>query len=478
MKKHLLEQSIILYSVTKWLIISTLIGIVIGAIVTLFVNLLQIAEDSRSLLIIPYYYTLPFALMLTIYLVKTFAPNAKGHGTEKVIEAVHKNNGKIDIAVMPVKLVATILTIFAGGSVGKEGPGAQIGAGAASFIADLFKFSNENRKTLVICGISAGFATVFGTPISGAIFGVEVLIVGIIMYNVLLPSFIAGFAAFTTARFLGMDYTYFNMRFSQSIDLEITLILKVVLAGIFFGLISDFFITLLKRTESNIKKIKINVYLKAFIAGLIIIILTEIFGQSYLGLGLDTINNSFFSDKSLSEEIPWYAFILKTIFTALTLGAGGSGGVLTPIFFVGATSGNFFASIWGSDFAFFSAIGFVSVLAGAANAPIAAIIMAVELFGLEIAPYAAISCVISFLVTGHRSVFPSQILKMKKSEFLNIKMGEDINHTSIDISNENKKRFIELQRKILSITKSKRNYKLKDKKEIQEFKKEEEKDNK
>ncbi|MCJ8326669.1 MAG: chloride channel protein [Campylobacterales bacterium] len=478
MKKHLLEQSIILYSVTKWLIISTLIGIVIGAIVTLFVNLLQIAEDSRSLLIIPYYYTLPFALMLTIYLVKTFAPNAKGHGTEKVIEAVHKNNGKIDIAVMPVKLVATILTIFAGGSVGKEGPGAQIGAGAASFIADLFKFSNENRKTLVICGISAGFATVFGTPISGAIFGVEVLIVGIIMYNVLLPSFIAGFAAFTTARFLGMDYTYFNMRFSQSIDLEITLILKVVLAGIFFGLISDFFITLLKRTESNIKKIKINVYLKAFIAGLIIIILTEIFGQSYLGLGLDTINNSFFSDKSLSEEIPWYAFILKTIFTALTLGAGGSGGVLTPIFFVGATSGNFFASIWGSDFAFFSAIGFVSVLAGAANAPIAAIIMAVELFGLEIAPYAAISCVISFLVTGHRSVFPSQILKMKKSEFLNIKMGEDINHTSIDISNENKKRFIELQRKILSRTKSKRNYKLKDKKEIQEFKKEEKKDNK
>ena len=104
--------------------------------------------------------------------------------------------------------------------------------------------------------------------------------------------------------------------------------------------------------------------------------------------------------------------------------------------------------------------------------------MAVELFGLEIAPYAAISCVISFLVTGHRSVFPSQILKMKKSEFLNVKMGEDNNHTSIDISNENKKRFIELQRKILSRTKSKRNYKLKDKKEIQEFKKEEEKDNK
>lgn len=465
MKKHLIEQSIILYSVSKWLIISTLIGILIGGIVTFFVTLLQMAEDSRSLLGFPYYFTLPFALMFTIWLVKTFAPNAKGHGTEKVIEAVHKKNGKIDIAVMPVKLIATIVTIFSGGSVGKEGPGAQIGAGAASFVADLFRFSNENRKTLVICGISAGFATVFGTPISGAIFGVEVLIVGIIMYDVLLPSFIAGFAAFTTARFLGMDYTYFNMRFSQSIDLEILLILKVVLAGIFFGIISDFFITFLKRTERTIKKINLNIYLKAFLAGSLLIILTLIFGQDYLGLGLDTINNSFFSDKSMSEEIPWYAFILKTIFTALTLGAGGSGGVLTPIFFVGATSGNFFASIWGDNFAFFSAIGFVSVLAGAANAPIAAIIMAVELFGLEIAPYAAISCVISFLITGHRSVFPSQILKMKKSELLKVNLGEDIDHTSIEISSENKKRFLELQRKILLKSRHKRKVSLKDTKE-------------
>ena len=119
MKKHLLEQSIILYSVTKWLIISTVIGITIGCIVTFFVNVLQYAEDSRSLLGFKYYYLLPFALMFTVWFAKTFAPNAKGHGTEKVIEAVHKKSGKIDVAVIPVKLIATVITIFAGGSVGK-----------------------------------------------------------------------------------------------------------------------------------------------------------------------------------------------------------------------------------------------------------------------------------------------------------------------------------------------------------------------
>ena len=448
MKKHIFEQTIILLTVIKWLIISSVIGIVIGVIVTFFMNVLDNAEDTRSLLGFKYYYLLPFALMFTIWITKTFAPNAKGHGTEKVIEAIHKRNGKIDVLVIPVKLIATVITIFAGGSVGKEGPSAQIGAGAASFIAGLLRFSKENRKKIVICGISAGFASVFGTPISGAIFGVEVLIVGIIVYDVLLASFIAGFAAFTTAKFLGLQYSYYDMSFSQSIPLELTLIGQVILAGIFFGIVSDFFITFMKKSELTIKSIKLNVYLKAFFAGLFLIVLSIYFGESYFGLGHETIGNSFFSDQSVVEEIPWYAFILKTIFTAVTLGSGGSGGVLTPIFFVGATSGNLFGSLMGDNIAFFAAIGFVSVLAGTANAPIAAIIMSVELFGLEVAPYAAISVVISFLITGHRSIFPSQILKMNKSDMLDISTGENIDHTLVSMREKDKQRFEHLKQKL------------------------------
>lgn len=217
----------------------------IGYLMSLFLKTLQLAEKTQGTLPFAYYLTLPVGLMLTIWIIRTFDKNATGHGTEKVIEAVHKEDGYINAKVIPVKLVATVLTIFSGGSVGKEGPGAQIGGGATSFVATLLKFSKKDRKKIVICGISAGFASVFGTPIAGAIFGVEVLIVGVIMYGVLLPSFIAGFAAFTTAQFFGIEYPYYDINFYRSINLDLTLIGQVVIAGIFFGIVSDSFITIM-----------------------------------------------------------------------------------------------------------------------------------------------------------------------------------------------------------------------------------------
>jgi len=213
--KYFIEQSSLIASVTKWLFLSSIIGIVIGIIVTLFLNLLHYAEIHRSSLPFSFYYLLPFGLMLSVWLTRTFAPDAKGHGTEKVIEAVHKKSGYIDIKVIPIKLLATIVTLFSGGSAGKEGPGAQIGAGTASAISDILHFSKRDRKKLVVCGISAGFATVFGTPIAGAIFGVEVLIVGTLMYDLLLPSIVAGFTAFFTAQYFGITYTYYDISYFQ-----------------------------------------------------------------------------------------------------------------------------------------------------------------------------------------------------------------------------------------------------------------------
>ena len=437
MKNHVIEQLSIFISVTKWLILSSIVGIIIGASVTLFLKILQFSEENQSLLPFKHYYLLPLALLLTVWLVKKFAPDAHGHGTEKVIEAVHKKSGKIELEVIPVKLLATVLTIFSGGSVGKEGPGAQIGAGMASFVSDLFQFSKEDRKTLVICGIGAGFASVFGTPIAGAIFGVEVLIVGLIRYDVLLPSFIAGFAAFSTAQYLGIEYTYFNIYFQQKVGLDFPLIMQVVLAGIFFGLVSDSTITMLKRVSSLIRKIPLNVYYKAFFGGVFLVLLSLVVGDQYFGLGLSTIDELLTPHNYVAIDIPWYTFLFKTLFTSITLGVGGSGGIVTPIFYIGATSGHWFGSIIGSDqIAFFAALGFISVLAGTTNSPIAATIMAMELFGLEVAHYAAISVVISFLMTGHRSVFASQILAMKKSELLKIDIGEDISQTKVKIEDD------------------------------------------
>lgn len=448
MKKHITEQTVIFFSVFKWLILSSVTGIMIGYLMSLFLKTLQYSQPSRDILPFSYYYMLPFGLMLTIWIIRTFDKNATGHGTEKVIEAVHKEDGYINAKVIPVKLVATVITIFSGGSVGKEGPGAQIGAGAASFVATLLKFSKQDRKKIVICGISAGFASVFGTPIAGAIFGIEVLIVGVIMYDVLLPSFIAGFAAFTTAQFFGVKYPYYDINFFRSITLDLPLIGEVILAGIFFGIVSDSFITVVNKSESLIHRIPYNRYLKAFVAGLIMIAITMLVSDKYLGLGLSTINNAVDPSLHMEGSIHWYDFILKTVFTALSLGAGGSGGIITPIFYVGATSGVVFGDVMGNNIALFAALGFVSVLAGTTNTPIASIIMGVELFGTNMANYAALSVVIAFLITGHRSVFQSQKMAFKKADNITIVEGEDMEHTTININMKDIDKIKNMQEKI------------------------------
>ena len=448
-QKHITEQIAIFFSVSKWVFLSSVVGVIIGAVVTLFLNILMYSEESRSFLPFDYYYLLPVALVLTVWLVKTFAPTAEGHGTEKVISAVHKNDGKIDISVIPVKLLATVISIFAGASVGKEGPGAQIGAGVASALSELFKFNKQDRKKLVICGISAGFATVFGTPVAGAIFGVEVLIIGVIMYDVLLPSFIAGFAAFTTAQFLGIEYTYYNLHFYQNISLDLWLIAKVVLAALFFGIVADIVITSVSHTEKLIKKIKVNIYIKAFTGGVLIVILTLIFGKEYIGLGLDVISNAVNPDPLYSIDIHWYTFLLKTVFTSLSLGSGGSGGIITPIFYIGATSGHAFGTFFSPEhLVLFSALGFVSVLSATTNTPIASTIMAVELFGLDIAHYAAIAAVISFLLSGHRSIFSSQILAMKKSEMLAVKIGEEVENINTSLGDKEVNKINQLKERL------------------------------
>jgi H+/Cl- antiporter ClcA len=147
-------------------------------------------------------------LAASSYITKYLAPEAEGHGTEKVIEAVHRHDSKIKAIVVPIKLVTTVITLACGGSAGKEGPCAQIGGGLASMVAKMFHFDKADRRKLVICGISAGFASVFGTPIAGAIFGIEVLFIGGIMYEVLLPTFIAGVMSYQVSSSLGISYFY------------------------------------------------------------------------------------------------------------------------------------------------------------------------------------------------------------------------------------------------------------------------------
>lgn len=419
MKQRKFTEEIVLFiSILKWVVLATGVGIIVGLSTSAFLKVLNwsnILKINYSY----YFILLPFGLFISAVMTKYLAPDAEGHGTEKVIEAVHKNSGKIKPTVVPVKLVATIITLATGGSVGKEGPCAQIGAGLTSMFANLLKFDDRDRKKLVICGISAGFASVFGTPLSGAIFGVEVLFIGDILYEVLLPSFISGIVSYHVCSSLGITYFYHPLNFVPVFS-EI-FFLEIVLAGILFGIVSAILIETLKLGNILSSKLQMSKPLKGIIGGLSIVGLTFLFSKQYLGLGLDIIQSCLEGDK-----VVWFAFLLKIIFTSISLNFGGSGGIVTPIFFVGATSGIFVAQLLGLDSATLAAVGLVAVLAGAANTPIAASVMAVELFGAKIAPYATVACVISFLMTGHRSVYPSQILSIRKSSSLMVETGKEI----------------------------------------------------
>jgi H+/Cl- antiporter ClcA len=248
---------------------------------------------------------------------------------------------------------------------------------------------------------------------------VEVLFVGTILYEVLLPSFIAGITAYQVSSALGIHYFYHPVNllpgFSEAF------FLKVILAGVFFGLCSMMLIETLRLGENLSARIRIWAPFKGLIGGGVLVLLALAFSNRFLGLGLETIEACL-----RGESVPWFAFLLKPLFTSITLNFGGSGGIVTPIFFVGATSGALFASVLGLNVATFSAIGFTSVLAGAANTPIAASILAVELFGPVVAPYATVACVISFLMTGHRSVYHSQVLSMRKSESIQVEIGKEM----------------------------------------------------
>lgn len=416
MQKTIVEQVTLIASVIKWTVYATIVGVLVGLGTTLFLNTLAWTTEQISRLP-SYYLWLPLALTISSFLVAWLAPEAAGHGTEKVIEAVHNRMGRISFKVVPVKLVATVITLAGGGSAGKEGPCAQIGAGLASTFASLLRLDDVDRRKLVICGISAGFATVFGTPIAGALFGIEVLVLGQMFYEVLFPSFVAGIVGYHVATNLGVQFS----RVPVCIPPQMTgwSMAEIILLGVWCGLIALFFIEAMKLSHRSFGRFFKSKLLKALAGGVLLVLIATFASPRYLGLGLATLDEGW-----RGELLPAGAFFWKSIATSITLGCGGSGGVVTPIFFIGTAAGNLFAHLFDPRYlAAFSAIGMVALLAGAANTPIAASVMAIELFGPTLAPHAAVACMVSFLIVGYRSIYPSQLLGIQKSASLQVTTG-------------------------------------------------------
>lgn len=420
MGRKMLEESVLFASVVKWLLYATCAGAVVGTASAAFLWVLDYAIAFTAGF--KYYYLLlPAALFLSSVIVTYVARDAGGYGTEKVIEAVHRRSGKIDLTVVPVKLLATIVTIAFGGSAGRIGPCGQIGAALCSGLSGLLRLEARDRTKLVICGVSAGFSAVFGAPIAGAIFGIEVLFVGALLYDVLLPSFVAGMISYQVATALGIVHLHETVSFVPTFSGP--LFIEVCLGGILFGLCAFMFIEILRWAERLNQRLKWWPPLKGFAAGIVIVFIVAVFSTETLGLGLDTLKNALHGNDLFEGT-----FLLKMLFTALTLHFGGSGGIILPILVIGATAGNAVGHVVAGSSPFFATVGMASLLAGAANTPIAATILVLELFGPSIAPYAALACVISYLMTGHRSVFPSQIISVVKSASLVLPTDSEVSN--------------------------------------------------
>ena len=426
MKKHLAEQSTLFVSILKWTVLASIIGVAVGISTTLFLRTLKLSLDFAGGY--PYsYLLLPVALWLSNLVAVKIDEEAAGEGLDKVIDSVHSSYGKVRFMVGPAKFIASIITIAGGGSVGKEAPPVQVGAALASSFAQVLRFDKTDRRKLVICAISAGFASVFGAPIAGAIFGIESLFLGQLLYDVLFPSFVAGMVAYQVSLYFGVSY------FTNSINIVPPftggLFFKVILAGVLFGLVSLVLIEAMKLATRLFNKIKLSLPLKGALAGVILLAMTLLLGDHrYLGLGLDTVEGA-----ALGQPVPYYAFILKIIFTAVTLGSGASGGIITPIFFVGATSGSALAGSFGFDPGTFAAIGMVAVLAGAANTPVSAGILAMELFGVKLGPWAATAAIVSYLMVGNRSIHSSQVVSSLKSSSVLVPLDEKIGGANVTV---------------------------------------------
>jgi len=421
--KRSTELFILLGSVIKWLVLGSMVGVVVGSSTALFLFILQSTfalTDSLPYTIV----LLPLGLMFSAWLTTRVSPEAQGHGTERVVQAIHQHDGLINARVIPTKLLATIVTIASGGSAGNIGPCAQIGSGLCSALSVLFRFDDIDRKRLVICGISAGFAAVLGTPVAGAVFAAEVLFVGRLYYGVLLPCVCSAIVGAHIASAWGVGH--FNPVLPTIPPLSISLLLITVLAGIVFGLGALLFIEILNRGKDLATLVHPNRLVVGLTGGLVLAAFALVFSNEFLGLGWNTVSQTL-----KGESVVWYAFLLKAITTSITLNVGGSGGIILPIFFVGSSLGSIFAEWMHVDLTMFAALGFVSLLAGTTNTPITAIVLAMELFSPELAPYAAITGTMSFLLSGHRSAIPTQILPDSKSPSITINSGEEIEQATL-----------------------------------------------
>lgn len=399
------EQIPSLIYLLKWIFICLILGIIAGSISAFFLLSLEWATNWREthLWII---WLLPvggFIIGLSYHLYGSSVVK----GNNLLLEEFHSPKKIIPFRMAPLVLFGTILTHFFGGSAGREGTAVQIGGAVADRFTKILKLSKRDRKIVLIAGISAGFASVFGTPLAGGIFALEVLVLGRIRLDAIIPSFMAAVFANYFCEIWNVSHTHYHI--ASVAEMTPINLLWSLLAGIIFGLVAMLFS---KSTHFWSKLFKNTIKyppLRPVIGGTILAIAIYFMETTkYIGLGIPTIVDAF------NVNLNSYDFLLKVLFTSFTLGAGFKGGEVTPLFFIGATLGNVLIWFIPLPMGLLAGMGFVAVFAGATNTPIACTIMGIELFGIESGVFMALACSTAYLFSGHSGVYSSQIIGSPK----------------------------------------------------------------
>ncbi|WP_153108792.1 voltage-gated chloride channel family protein [Propionivibrio limicola] len=411
------EQIDLLPYLGKWILLSMAVAALAGSASAFFLLSLDWATETRNThrwLI----WLLPFAGFFVGWLYLKFGQQVEA-GNNLLIDEIHDPKKVIPLRMAPLVLGGTVISHLFGASVGREGTAVQMGGALADQLTHLFKLKHEDRRIILMAGISAGFASVFGTPLAGAVWGLEVLAIGRLRYDALLACTVAAIVADQVCAFWGVHHTHYIIPAIPPVTawgLGAT-----VLAGMVFGLAGKAFADATHALSGWVKKTISYAPFRPLLGGAILAIVIMCFAvDRYIGLGVPVIVEAF------QKPLPAYDFLGKMVFTVFSLGVGFKGGEVTPLFYIGATLGNALAPLLNMPFPLLAGIGFVAVFAGAANTPIASTLMAIELFGAEIGVYAGIACVISYLFSGHTGIYRSQRFGQGKHKHApeGMKLGE------------------------------------------------------
>ncbi len=394
----------------RWFLIAVFVGVVVGIFSTIFAYFLAQATEIRTQN--PYLIAfLPLGGIIIVFMYSC-SKFKNDKGTNQIISTVHARS-EVPFKMAPLIFVATVLTHLFGGSAGREGAALQFGGSLGNQLGRCLKFDKEEKRVLVMCGMSAAFAAIFGTPIAAAVFAIEVVSVGVMYYAALIPCVFSAVIASRFPLFLGIIPEGYPI---EKIDFSIFFALELVLLALCCAGLSVFFCICLHKGTKLLQKIFKNDYMRIFVSGLLIVLLTWVLNTTdYNGSG-----NTIIAQAIMGNVVP-YAFILKIIFTVLTMSSGYKGGEIVPSFFIGATFGCLFGQILGLSPSLCAAVGMISLFCGVTNCPITSLLMSFELFGSENALYFIIAIAVSYFMSGYYGLYHAQTIVYSKyhMRFLN-----------------------------------------------------------